>query len=147
LKNLRILHVYGQVAPLKWQDPNEGVDYRPQITESLLQTAAKNIKTIYEEKESAELTEAHELLQRAERIFFLGFGYAPENMDVLKLPESIPLGCKVYGTAFNMEPMEVEHIRHTVHFGRKRDRPNAYMSPGYTIVEPCDCLMLLRRYL
>jgi hypothetical protein len=146
LKRITITHVYGLIAPLEWQNPNERVDYRPQITESLLRSAAKNIKTIYEEKESAELREAHELLQRAERIFFLGFGYAAENMEVLKLPELIPPACKVYGSAFNMEHGEVGHIRHTVHSARKRD-PNLHMAPSDTTIEACDCLMLLRKYL
>jgi len=147
LKDLRIIHVYGKTAPLEWES-GDYTKYGPKnIDETLLRKAAGRIWTIYERQESPELREAHELLQRAERIFFLGFGYAPENMKVLNLAESIPIGCKVYGSAFNMEPMEVEHIRHTVHSGRKRDRPNGSMSPGYTIVEPCDCLMLLRKYL
>jgi hypothetical protein len=147
LRNLRILHLYGQVAPLKWQDPNEGVDYHPQqIDEALLQKAGTNIKTIYEEKESPELTEAHKLLESAERIFFLGFGYASENMEVLNLLELIAPGCEVYGTAFTMEAREVEHIRHTVHSGRRPDS-DGHRERYDTTIEPCDCLMLLRKYL
>jgi hypothetical protein len=146
LKRITITHVYGQIAPLEWQSPADYVDYAPRIAEALLQRAATRIKTIYEEKESPELAEAHELLQRAERIFFLGFGYAPENMEVLKLPELIPPGCEVYGTAFNMMDKEVEHILHTVRSGRKPDS-DGYRERYDTTIEPCDCLMLLRRYL
>ena len=49
LKKLKILHVYGQIAPLKWQNPNDYVDYKPQLplSESLLLSAANNIRTIY----------------------------------------------------------------------------------------------------
>ena len=84
-KKLKILHVYGQVAPLKWQNQDDGVDYKPQIDESLLQRSAKNIRTIHEEKQNPALTEAQNLLKQAEQIFFLEFGYAEENMDCLKL--------------------------------------------------------------
>ncbi len=146
LKNLRILHVYGQVAPLKWQDPKEGVDYRPQITESLLRSAAKNIKTIYEEKESAELAEAHKLIESAHRIIFLGFGYRPENMEVLNLPDLILGGCEVRGTALNMTEEQVKRIRDTMLLRRRGDG-SSYSGSYDTRIEPCDCLMLLRKYL
>jgi hypothetical protein len=146
LKRIMVTHVYGQIAQLKWQNPfADYVDYASQMRESLLQKAASSIKTIYEEKESPELKEAHRLLESAERIFFLGFGYAPENMEVLKLPELIPPGCEVYGTAFNMMEKEVEDILHTVRSGTKPD-PNVPV-PSDTTIKACDCLMLLRRYL
>jgi len=146
LKGLRILHIYGQIAPLKWQDSAQGVDYRPPINASLLSNASSYIRTIYEEQQNPELTEAHELLKTAERIFFLGFGYAPENMDVLNLPILIPPGCQVYGTAFGMMEKEVKDILHTVRSGRKADS-DGYKEPYDTLIGPCDCLTLLREYL
>jgi hypothetical protein len=66
-------------------------------------------------------------------------------MEVLKLPELIPPGCEVYGTAFNMMEKEVEDILHTVRSGTKPD-PNVPV-PSDTTIKACDCLMLLRRYL
>jgi len=146
LKNLKILHIYGQIAPLKWQDSAQGVDYRPPIRASLLQSASLNIRTIYEEQQNPELKEAHELLKSAERIFFMGFGYAPENMGVLNLPGLIPPGCQIYGTAFGIMEKEVKDILHTVRSSRKADS-NGYKERYDTLIEPCDCLMLLRKYL
>jgi len=103
LKKLKILHVYGQIAPLKWQDSEQGVDYRPQISEALLQKVSSNIRTVYGEKQNPELLESQNLLKQANEIFFLGFGYAPENMEVLGLSGVIPPGaCRVYGTAFGL---------------------------------------------
>ncbi|OHB59734.1 MAG: hypothetical protein A2167_07615 [Planctomycetes bacterium RBG_13_46_10] len=141
LKNLKILHLYGQVAPLKWQDSNEGVGYRPQISESLLRMVSSNIRTIYEEKQNPELVEAQNLLKRADEIFFLGFGFAPENMDVLRLPELIPELCQVYGTAFGLIEEEVKRVHASVHNERK-------VVQARTKIESIDvdCLMLLRKY-
>jgi len=146
LKKLKILHVYGQIAPLKWQDCNEGVDYRPQISEALLQKTAANIKTIYEQKESPDINEAIKLLSQAEQIFFLGFGFAEENMKVLRLPEVIPPPCMVYGTAFNLLKEEVERVESAIKSGRKK--PVGYYGPELIKIESdFDCLMLLRKYL
>jgi len=146
LKQLRILHVYGQIAPLKWQDSEKGVDYHAQITESLLQSASSNIRTIYEEKENPELIEAQNLLKQAREIFFLGFGYARENMSVLNLPASIPQNCWVYGTAFGGNNEEVKRIRKRIVEGLLTDPPNIKGEIRINI-EPTDCLELLRNHL
>jgi hypothetical protein len=142
LRHLKILHAYGQIAPLKWQDPKAGVDYRPQqIDERFLQTAATNIKTIYEQKEDAELNEAKELLSQAEQIFLLGFGYAPENMNVLALPEAISPQCQVHGTAYGLIEEERKRVCASVHNPRKVDQRMTNIES-----DRVDCLTLLRKY-
>jgi hypothetical protein len=146
LKSLKILHIYGQITPLKWQDSNEGVDYRPPISESLLYSASQNIRTIYEEKQNQQLTEAQDVLSQAEQILFLGFGYAPENMEVLGLHGVIPPSCQVYGTAFGMMDKEIADILHTIRSGRRADS-DGHKERYDTLIYPCDCLELLRKQL
>jgi hypothetical protein len=146
LKQLKILHVYGQIAPLKWQNPSDYVDYKPQPNELLLQRVSNNIRTIYEEKQNPELTESQNLLKQADEIFFLGFGYAQENTEVLGLPKLIPPKCQVYGTAFNMIDEEINRLRAKLHGGRTRDE-HTYLAPTDTRIDALDCLMLLRKYL
>lgn len=145
LRKLKILHVYGQVAPLKWQDSEQGIDYRPQISEALLQKTAANIKTMYELKESPELNEAQQLLEQAEQIFFLGFGYAPENMGILGLPMVISPPCFVYGTGFNLIAEEIHRVYIAVH-GKRKLRGN-FASPTKIGLGDVDCFILLRKYL
>jgi hypothetical protein len=140
LKNLKILHVYGQIAPLKCQDCNEGVDYRPEISEALLQKTAANIKTIYEQKESPDINEALRLLSQAGQIFFLGFGFAPENMGVLRLPGIIPqVNCHVYGTALGLYETELKRISNSI-----KERFPWQISEYCVTIEAMDCLDLLR---
>ena len=146
MEQLKILHIYGQIMPLEWQDSNEGVDYKPQqINEELLQKAANNIKTIYEQEDSPEIREARKLLSQAEQIFFLGFGYAPENMNLLQLPRKVPRECSLHGTAYGLEENEIDEIRHRIISG---------LLEGFTernikrvIIEDVDCLKLLKKYL
>jgi hypothetical protein len=147
LKNLKILHVYGQVSPLKWQDPEQGVDYKPEIKEPLLEKMTANIKTIYEQEESPELNEARNLLEQAELIFFLGFGYAPENMKILRLPRIIPPGnCWVYGTAFGLNTRQTERIRDGIIGGVRPDELGMKYA-NQIVIEAMDCLELLINYL
>jgi len=146
LNQLKILHVYGKIASLKWQNQIDYVDYKPKVSESLLQRAANNIRTIYEEKQNPELIQAQNLLKQAEEIFFLGFGYADENMEVLGLPDLIPPRCEVYGTAFNMIPEEVKRVFSKLHSRQTRDK-RVHLAPAATRIDNLDCLMLLRKYL
>jgi len=137
LKNLKILHIYGQIAPLKWQDSAKGIDYQPPISASLVRNTSSNIRTIYEEQQNPELVEAQNIISQAEQIFFLGFGYAPENMKILGLPELIPpSNCRVYGTAFGLNRVELKRI-HT----------SGFKDIGNIDIEAMDCLELLRNYL
>jgi len=143
LRKLKILHVYGQIAPLKWQDSDLGVDYRPQISESLLQKTAANIKTIYEQKESPDINEALRLLSQAGQIFFLGFGFAPENMGVLRLPGVIPqVNCHVYGTALGLYETELKRMSNSI-----KERFPWQISEYCVTIKAMDCLDLLRNYL
>lgn len=148
LKKLKILHIYGQIAPLKWQDTEKGVDYKPKLGELLLEGAATNIKTIYEQKKSSELNEARQLLEQAKQIIFLGFGYAEENLEVLKLPNRTKKPTtEIYGTTFGLEVREKLDIRNRI----KEWYPVQFIDQ-VTIghmqsAEDMDCLKLLRNCL
>lgn len=147
LKKLKILHVYGQIAPLKWQDPKQGIDYRPQISETLLQKTAANIKTIYEQEESPELNEAKQLLAQAKQIFFLGFGYAEENLEILKLPDRTKKTTWIYGTAFGVEVREKYDIRSRIIQWLPVESSDQVEVGYLKSTENMDCLKLLRNYL
>lgn len=148
LKKLKILHVYGQIAPLKWQNPDGHIDYSSNspFNESSLCSAASNIRTIYEEQQNPELIEAQNLLKQAEQIYFLGFSYAPENMKVLGLPEIIPSPvCSVTGSAFGLEDREIQVINDRIVQGLKTHEFYG-RNAGRVRIAKMDCLDLLRNY-
>lgn len=153
LKQLKIIHVYGSIAPLRWQDAKDGIEYKTPITGLILQKTSKNLRTIYEEKQNPELDEAKKLIAEAKRVFFLGFGYADENMEILGLPNIISHSSKVYGTAFGFETNEVNEVCRKIISGivaklPEKERTAISMGLGMRVkLENKDCLKLLRNYL
>ncbi len=140
LIKLKIIHVFGQVAGLEWQDLPDKIEYRKNVNQIDIQGLVKNIRTIYEEEENPELEEARELIREAQHIFFLGFGYAKENLDLLKLPQILKRGVKVYGTAYGLTPNEILKIKNNF-------RPILDTDLKYIHIEEMDSLMLLRQFL
>ncbi len=124
---------------MEWQDCDE-IEYRWDVNRIKVQTIAPNIKTIYEVEDNPELEEAYTLIREAEHIFFLGFGYAKENLDLLKFPQILKGGVKVYGTAYGLTPNEILKIKNIF-------RPILDTDLKYIHIEEMDSLMLLRQFL
>lgn len=101
-----------------------------------------NIKIIHERAKAA--NRAIEVaLRNAKRIFFLGFGYAKENLEVLGIPNPINIDDKgIYGTSLDLYDNEIDKIRRDLS-EKYRENP-LFSNPR---IENCDCLTLLRRYL
>ncbi|MBN2020965.1 MAG: hypothetical protein JW749_12170 [Sedimentisphaerales bacterium] len=146
LKSIEIIHVYGQIAPLQWQNQADYVGYGTPLNEALLKKISCNIKTIYEEEKTSALEDAHDMLEAAERVFFLGFGYAPENMEILKLPRIISKTSKFYGTAFGLESREIQDIFKRVHDGLQQGSHLKINPHEIKLEKEMDCLKLLRNY-
>jgi hypothetical protein len=86
--DIPIVHVYGWLGPLDWQEPF-GRPYGEQATldSVLMANAAKRIAILHQSKDdSPEFATARELFETAHSIWLLGFGYHPENMSRLRLP-------------------------------------------------------------
>ena len=84
-----IIHVHGSLGNLSWQAA-DGIPYGAvdedtnERTDKNILSAAKQIKIITEDRvKSDEFQKAHQLLSESERIYFLGFGYDPINMERL----------------------------------------------------------------
>ena len=138
---LRIIHVFGQVAGLEWQDDlPDKIEYCFDIKFISIQGLIKNLRIIYEEKENPELEEARKLIREAQHIFFLGFGYAKENLELLNIPKILKKGQNIYGTALGLTPKEIQDIKSIF-----PDHSPPYASCVH--IEDLDCLMLLRQHL
>jgi hypothetical protein len=73
-------------------------------------------------------------------VFFLGFGYAKENLEILKIPQILNSLQKIYGTALNFTKREIESVKGIFPQSFPPYAPTVY-------IDNVDCLMLLREYL
>jgi hypothetical protein len=124
LRSMRIVHFYGQLAPLDVIDHN-GRPYETEVRQSTLQKAVSGIKILVEGKEaSPQIHEARALIKATEVLAFLGFGYHPANVNRLAL-DSVFHGTAL-GTAYGMGEDEKRRAqaltsKHKIWFGSKTE--------------------------
>jgi hypothetical protein len=116
INNLKIIHLHGQLGYLPWQNAEEtkkrafgqgGKVYNELIDD--INIGASEIKIIHEANpDSNEFIEAREILNKANSILFLGFGYAPQNIERLHL--SIQHR-NVQGTCLGLKDAEIQGIK------------------------------------
>jgi hypothetical protein len=151
-----IIHVYGQIAPVKLYDDNGerlraygleyGRDTGPFSAVNFL-NVIDYLYVVREERANPELEKAHEQIAKAERLFFLGFGYARENLAALGIPGVLRSNQYIHGTAMGYIPAEVQRIENALGQAlgaSEKDRPNRIRQVH---IRPCDCLGLLRESL
>jgi hypothetical protein len=88
----------------------------------------------YYDREQRDFHEIKKIIRRAKRIFFLGFGFARENMDILGIPSVLKHKPIVHGTALGWTGKEMEEKR-------------SYIKCNYPALEDVNCYDLLREYL
>ena len=141
LRKIKILHVYGKLSelPYKMNNSNETIiDYGTNPSYRLIKEVANNIRIIYD-RTNESLQNVKVEIKQAKRIFFLGFGYADENLEVLDIPNILNEKQFIYGTAFQSTRREIEEIIN------KLTNPN--LDRSKMIIEDKSCLELLREYL
>lgn len=83
LRSLPIIHLYGQLGELPALR-QEGIEYGAPVNAENLRSAAGAIQIIHEDvKDKPQFQRAYKLLQDADRICFLGFGYDQTNLTRL----------------------------------------------------------------
>jgi len=139
LNQIKICHVFGQVGPLEWQGQYSETEYRASLSNINIDALCDNIKIVHEKGENPKLREAQELISKAHRVFFLGFGYAEENLDALNIPAILSDVRQVFGTALGLTDKEKDRIASLFRDISGKSR-NVY-------IKNKDCLALLREVL
>lgn len=110
LDDIPIVHVYGQLGRLPWQEEG-GRAYTPNVYSDSVRAAAEGIRVIGEDDLGQGVGEAVRLLTSAEQVVFLGFGYHPENLELLSFERVRERGdIKAIGTAVGLRSAEQEDI-------------------------------------
>lgn len=152
LREIPFFHVYGKVADLDWEF-NRGKkrlyylnQYNEQIHEKFslesLQEKASNI-TIVHEGEQHDCSDIQDKISNAKKIFFLGFGYASENLEILRINKILNDDYHIFGTALGFSKKEIEGIRESIMAGFEFKNPQ-FTNPR---IKDTDCLTLLREFL
>lgn len=88
VNHLTIIHPYGQVGHLKWQrDAENRVVSSFGNAEGKIVEIADQILTFTESANEGVIGEVRNLIMGAETLVFMGFGYLPQNMELLSVPE------------------------------------------------------------
>ncbi|MEZ5647971.1 MAG: hypothetical protein R3E60_03305 [Alphaproteobacteria bacterium] len=114
MKKLKIIHPYGCVGDLPWQQPGKGsIPFGGSQYSKLLDIIPK-IKTFSEStKDEEELTELRNCLIEAEIIVFLGFAFHRQNLELLN-PDKKCRARKVYATALGMSESDCFDVKASV---------------------------------
>ncbi|MBI1808153.1 MAG: hypothetical protein HYR76_14030 [Ignavibacteria bacterium] len=134
LRKIPIIHLYGTLGGLPWEKngrpylpttewPQAGVMYGPMIIFGI-NSARGKIKIIHEEHEQdPEFNKAIEMLSKAKRIVFLGFGYNKVNIKRLSPHKWTNVEHPILGTAFGRTELESHvarrDIAHNTEFGKE----------------------------
>ncbi len=111
LKKIPIIHVHGRLGALPWQGKN-GRSYNNKINLDEIVKISGQINIMKEQDDSPrEFEEAVTILNSAELIYLLGFGYNPRNLQRLKAKE-IFKGRSVWGTTLGFGIAEKERINY-----------------------------------
>ncbi len=103
LKSIPIIHLHGRLGYLPWENATDNKrDFDNAVTRGTLEACVNEIKIIYEDigdGRDSEFARAKELLDEAERVYILGFGFHPTNVERLGLNKlrnkdrSLATGC------------------------------------------------------
>ena len=158
LGELPIIHVYGKVADLEWEEA--GIlklpyNANPNVIDFLTDPNSNKqnlgelrphwrgrIFIIDEERSNYQdhIDKMKDIIRKSKRIYFLGFGFADENMNLLGFPNVLRKEHRIYGTTIDKTPHEIRNIQAKYMSGRGIDS-------SHFNFEDINCLKLLRNHL
>lgn len=138
LNQIKICHVFGQVGPLEWQGQYSETEYRVSVNNINVDALCDKIHIVHEKGENPKLEEAQEIISKANRVFFLGFGYAEENLNALRIPEVLVEVQQIFGTVLGLTVREKTKIESQLK-AKIKGKSRVVM-----LENDKDCLALLR---
>ncbi len=128
VESIPIIHAYGSLGSI-FESSDDHVPFG--MCESwYINRSAGKIRTFTEEKDDEHSWLVRRTVNMSEKIVFLGFGYHPQNLELL-FPITLE-NRPVYGTAYKMRPRQVNAA---MTFFRKRDASWSHFD--------CECNVLL----
>lgn len=102
-----IVHLHGSLGAPQYSGKGSGKPYVVDSSPNQLRRSANDIHIISEEiSKYAEFTQAHQMIAKADRVIFLGFGYHPINVRRLQFDEHLKAEADLWGTAYGYTESE-----------------------------------------
>lgn len=130
--NIGVIHLHGRLGYLPWQRSQNPITFGAQeITPQVIDMCQSEIRIVHEsvDDRNVEFNAARRILWEAKRIYFLGFGYAPQNIERLNFGEMTPMIAE--GTALGITQREQSVIIKQL--------------SGKVALQELDCLAFLRQ--
>lgn len=141
INNIKIVHIFGKVFDLDWQDGIPKVKYnRNDLLTTDIEQYVHNIQTINEDSTIESQKKIISDIKKSETVIFLGFGFLEENMKILGFPDVIGKVREVYGTGIGYTNREREQI-----VMKYFSKVNNYSQNVH--IENLNCTDLLREFL
>ncbi len=143
-QQLEIIHPYGQVGRLPWQNPIDGgCAYGQTANWNLLLTAAKQLRTFTERVEQETVLDTmRDRLTRAQCVVFLGFSYGDMNMELMTMDNG-GLRRRVFGTSIGMSVPNTDAAKAAI---SKNFSPEGFSHIETVDLVPLTCNGLLTDY-
>lgn len=140
LMKIPIVHVHGSLGPLPWQSsPGKGVPFGFGLDFERIKESSQYIRIVHQASpDDAEFGKARELLSQAKRVYFMGFGYLPDNLRKLGL-DGVPKGTQLRGTAFEMSPKQIRQNTLSIKYALGHQEGHVTLK-----IENVDCIRFLR---
>lgn len=116
ISNLEIIHPYGTVAPLPWQDERKGIAFGASMNPDQIALSETRIRTFTEgtEDDTTTVGRIRRCVAEAEIKVFIGFAFHNLNLDVLYARErSRQTGhsCSVFATAWGISDSDIAVLK------------------------------------
>lgn len=129
MRSLRVVHPYGQVGAMPWQDgvmvPFGGK------AEGRLRNVADEILTFTESARSGVVNDVKQMVEGAESIVLMGFGYLPQNIDLLtvRAPSN---AMRVFNTSFGISDSDKQFVDDDISTMLQKPHYNNYLHESKT---------------
>lgn len=122
VSSLKIIHPYGTVGSLPWQDQSSStcMEYGGEIQAGQLIDYAQRIRTFTEGAHSEQMDQLRYNMKHTERLVFLGFAFHRLNMELLMGASDDryenPLSIDCFATAFETSKNDQESISASINY-------------------------------
>jgi hypothetical protein len=111
IKKIEFYHVYGKIADLLWESSKNRIPYQYNFDFNTIDLIKNNISIIGENKFISNIDLAKRAISLSKNIYFIGFGYARENLEILGFPQIINENHNIYGTAYKWSERKIDELK------------------------------------